>query len=208
MSTINIDNWKENYPNLREADLRFANFTHANLRNANLKFASLVGTNLSHADLSHANLCHANLRGADLRGADLRDADLSHADLTNANLCNADLSGAILPTQTELLERFFEFDDKGLIAYKVFNIWYSPPKSWEIKAGSIITETVNPDRGTTCGSGVNIGTISWIAQNKVAFNHTIWKVRVPFKHLADVVVPFTTNGKIRASYVELIEKVA
>jgi Pentapeptide repeats (8 copies) len=68
---------KENYADLRDADLS--------------------GADLRDADLSGADLRGANLRDADLSGADLRDAYLRGANLSGAYLSGADLGGANLP---------------------------------------------------------------------------------------------------------------
>ena len=79
---------------------------------------------------------------------------------------------------------------------------YAPPESWIIEKNSIITETVNPDRGTECGSGVNVATLEWVKEN---FKGKIWKCLIRWEWLPGVIVPFSTDGKIRCEKLELIK---
>jgi uncharacterized protein YjbI with pentapeptide repeats len=208
--------------NLRDANLRGANLSDANLRGANLRGANLSGANLSDADLSDANLRGANLSDANLRGANLRDANLSGADLSGANLSDADLSDANLSgadlsdaknllDPVEYLEKTFEKTKDGLIVYKTFGLCKPAPERWAIKPNAVITEVVNPERGTACGSGVNVATLDWVKSALVNENHLgnkpIWKCLIEWPDLAGVVVPFGTDGKIRAGRVRLLKVV-
>jgi uncharacterized protein YjbI with pentapeptide repeats len=147
------------------------------------------------ADLSGANLRSADLRSADLRSADLRSADLSGADLRSADLSGADLSGK------------FEQDDLGLIVYKRIKSGYTqfrPPNDWEIKKGAIISETPNPNRVDECGCGVNFGTFEWCKGNYTRAD--LWLCRINWIDLADVCVPFNSDGKARCARLTLISK--
>ena len=169
------------------------------------KRANLSGANLSGADLSCADLRRANLSGANLSCADLRRAYLSGADLSGANLRDADLSGADgLLSAIDYLDANFERTADGYIAYKTFGGQYPAPDKWEIKAGSIITETVNPDRCTDCGSGVNVAPLEWVRSN---YKGDVWKCLIRWEWIAGVIVPYMTDGKIRCERVELIEVV-
>jgi len=82
--TIDLEDAKLRYTNLRNAD-----FSNTNLRNADLRFADLFNANLKNANLEYANLENTNLKNADLEFADLFNANLKNADLKNANLNNA-----------------------------------------------------------------------------------------------------------------------
>jgi hypothetical protein len=204
--------------NLRGANLRGANLRGADLQGADLRDADLRGANLQNANLQNANLRGANLRGADLRGANLRDADLRGANLLDADLLDADLQGADLRgadlrdanlsgaknmlDQINYLAANFDHNDQGIIAYKTFGVHYQPPAAWEIKPGAVLGEVVNPDRGTVCGSGINVAPLSWV---KEKYSGDIWQCLIRWPWLAGVVVPFGTDGKIRASKVELVK---
>ena len=163
----------------------------------------------------------ANLRGADLRGADLRGADLSGADLSRANLSRADLRSADLSdadlrsanlSQVKNILRaqdwlgLFAADNLGVIVYRAENGQYNHPASWKFEPGLYLTETPNPDRCTTCGCGVSFATLEWVRKNYP--EGAIWKCRIRWMDLADVVVPFMTDGKARCARLELLEKVA
>jgi len=179
----------------------------ANLRSAYLQRAYLQGADLRGAYLRDANLRDANLQGANLRGAYLRGADLRGAYLQGANLRDANLSNTKgIPNAKEFLEKF-DFDKDGVLVYKAIgNTEYSTPDYWKIKAGTFLEEVVNPDRGTLCGCGVNFATRVWIDETYPQHTH-VWLCRIHWLDLADVIVPFGTDGKARCARLELIEEV-
>ena len=179
-----------------------ANGIRADLRSADLSGANLIGANLSGADLIGADLSRA-----DLIGADLSRANLSRADLSRANLSGANLSGSKgLLDPVEWL-RTFDHDDSGIIVYKRLGdgTQYASPAHWREEIGAILTEVVNPDRGTECGSGVNFGTLEWC--QKYYTEEHLWKCRIAWIDLAGVVVPFNKDGKARCGRLELLELV-
>jgi uncharacterized protein YjbI with pentapeptide repeats len=188
------------------ADLSYADLRRANLRRADLRDANLRDANLRDANLRDANLRGANLRGANLRGADLRGADLSNADLSNADLRGANLSGTKgIQTARESLATF-EADEFGVIVYKAFVCTsYDPRPEWVIAPGKTISEVVNPDRGTLCGCGVNVASLDWVKKHYPHSQH--WKCRIAWRDLADVVVPFGTDGKFRCGRLRLLNRV-
>ena len=192
---------------LSGADLRGADLRRADLREANLSGADLIGADLYGAKLSEANLREANLSGADLIGADLYGADLYGASLSGANLSGADLSGAKgLLSAANYMEAHFERVEAGYIAYKTFGGLYVPPKTWKIEQGAIISEVLNPDRCTTCGSGINVAPLEWV--RKEYPTGAIWKVLIRWEWLCGVCVPYMTDGKIRCERVQLLETVS
>ena len=185
--------------------LRRADLSGANLSGANLSGANLSGANLSDANLSGANLSDADLRRADLSGANLRRADLSGANLRRADLSGANLSGSQgLLDAINYMEAHFERTDEGYIVYKTFGENYSAPESWKIEPGSIIEETVNCDRTTECGCGINVAPLAWV---KKYGSHRPYKLLVRWEWLPGVVVPYNTDGKIRCSKAQILEAV-
>jgi hypothetical protein len=151
-----------------------------------------------------ADLRSANLIGADLIRADLSDANLRSADLSGADLGGADLSQVkgILRAQEWL--GLFEADELGVIVYRAENGQHAHPASWKFEPGLFLVETPNPDRCTTCGCGVAFATLDWVLRKYP--DGEIWKSRIRWIDLADVVVPFGTDGKARCARLELIEK--
>ena len=188
--------------NLSGADLSDADLRRANLRRANLSGADLSDANLSGADLSDANLSDANLSGADLRRANLSDANLRRADLSDADLRRANLSGTkgILDA-INYLEANFEKTEEGYIVYKTFGENYCAPDTWKIEPGEIIEETANPDRGTECGCGINVAPLNWVKRNS---RRQPYKLLIRWEWLPGVVVPFSTDGKIRCSKAQIL----
>ena len=174
---------------------------------ANLIGADLIGANLSGANLSGANLSGADLRGAKLSGADLRGANLIGAKLRGANLSGANLSGCTgLINPIDFIRKNFEHTDDGIIVYKTFDSTYSHPDRWDISENSVITETVNFDRCTTCGCGINVATLDWVRNHNCVGKH-IWKCLIEWEWLAGICVPYNTDGKIRCSMVRLLRVV-
>ena len=134
-------------------------------------------------------------------------ANLSRANLSRTYLSGANLSGAegLLRT-VDFLEARFERTDRGYIAYKTFDRSYKAPDTWKIEPGAVIEETVNFDRCTTCGSGINAAPLEWV--QKEYPEGTIWKVLIRWEWLCGVCVPYMTDGKIRCERVELLETVS
>ena len=205
---------------LSDADLRRADLRRADLSDADLSGDDLSGADLSGADLSDADLSDADLRGADLSGADLSGADLSGADLSAADLRRADLSGADLSDAAlrradlsgskglldaiNYMEAHFERTDEGYIVYKTFCENYSAPELWKIEPGEIIEETVNCDRTTECGCGINVAPLEWVRRNG---RNQPYKLLIRWEWLPGVVVPYNTDGKIRCSKAQILEAV-
>ena len=148
----------------------------------------------------------ADLSYSDLRGSNLRYSDLRGSDLSGSNLRGSDLSGAKnLPPQQAYMQEHFEHDRRGFIVYKTFGGQYASPAHWRIETGATIEEVVSPDRCTDCGSGVNVATLEWVKKNMPSGD--IWRCRIAWKDAPGIVVPYMTDGKIRAERVELIEVV-
>ena len=140
-----------------------------------------------------------------LSGADLSGADLSGADLRRADLSGADLSGSQgLLDAINYMEANFERTDDGYIVYKSFNENYSAPEAWKIEPRSIIEETVNCDRTTECGCGINVAPLEWVRRNGCK---QPYKLLIRWEWLPGVVVPYNTDGKIRCSKAQILEAV-
>jgi hypothetical protein len=192
------------YADLSGADLSNADLSKSDLRRADLCGANLSNADLCGADLSNADLSYANLSYADLSEANLSNADLSKSDLRRADLCGANLSGVVgLMDAIEYISEHFERCDEGIIVYKIFNRNYAPPSSWKIKKGAIIKEVVNFDRTLDCACGVNVATKRWIHCELET-----WKCLIKWEWLVGVCVPYSTDGKIRASKVKLLERIS
>jgi hypothetical protein len=203
-----------------------ANLRRADLCGANLRRADLRGTDLCAADLRGADLCAADLRGADLRVADLRRTDLCGANLRSTNLCGADLCGADLcgadlcradlrranlsqakgiPTAKSFLSQF-EQTRWGLIVFKAIGqTYFGTPTTWKIQELAFIEENVSATPTVECGCGVNFATLKWIRENLPS--SAIWKCLIRWEDLADVVVPYNTDGKARCARLQLLEEI-
>lgn len=195
---------------LIKADLSGADLNGADLRSANLCEAVLSGANLFRANLSYANLFKADLSNARIGLAKLNDtilfdANLSGVDLRHIDLRNVDLSGVKgLLNPIEYIMENFEKTEDGIIVYKSFGEQFPPNPNWNIAEGSIIEEVVNPSPNIVCGCGVNVATKEWAKRNCI---NSVWKCLIRWKWLAGVVVPYQTEGQIRASRVQLIKPV-
>ena len=135
----------------------------------------------------------------------LRRANLSDADLRGANLSDADLSGSKgLLDAINYMEAHFERTDEGYIVYKTFGENYSAPELWKIEPGEIIEETVNCDRTTECGCGINVAPLEWVRREGC---NQPYKLLIRWEWLLGVVVPYNTDGKIRCSKAQILEAV-
>jgi hypothetical protein len=188
------------YANLNSADLHRNNLDKANLRDANLDRANLNRASLRSADLSGADLCSADLYGADLYGANLRGADLRGADLRDANLSQ---SKGLLTAKSWLQQ--FKKDEQGILVYRCESGYRSKPDSWNIEPGAFLEDMPNFDRCLDCACGVSFATREWIEKEFDA--PVIWLCRILWEDLADVVVPYNTDGKARCARLQLVKKI-
>ena len=168
-------------------------------KRADLSGSDLSGSNLSGSDLRYSNLSGSNLSGSNLSGSDLRGSNLSGSNLSGSNLSQTE---GLLDT-VNFMEAHFERTDRGYIVYKTFGGNYNPPDDWKIEPDSVITETVNFDRCTECGSGINVAPLEWVRENYP--NKQAWKCLIEWPWLVGVCVPYNTDGKIRCSRVRLLE---
>ena len=195
-----------NGANLSGADARGANFSGAILVGANLHEAYLGGTNFRNADLRETDLSKAKLISADCRNVNFSNANFSDADLYNADLRGANLGGASgLLSAKKFLEQFARDNDGAIICYKIINLNYRAPATWEIKSGSFIEEVCNPNRTNDYGCGVNVSTLDW-AMRHAESHHNVWKCRILPEDFVGIVVPYNTDGTFRAERVQLIEE--
>ena len=102
------------------------------------------------------------------------------------------------------MEAHFERTDEGYIVYKTFGENYSAPELWKIEPGEIIEETVNCDRTTECGCGINVAPLEWVRRNG---RNQPYKLLIRWEWLPGVVVPYNTDGKIRCSKAQILEAV-
>jgi hypothetical protein len=168
--------------------------------------AKLTEAKLTGADLTRANLSGADLTRADLTGAKLTGADLTGAKLTGANLQDTDLTGTKgLVSSAEWCNRHLDRTNDGWVAYKAIgNTTFAPPDHWRIEPQSVLDATPNIDQRLSCGAGVNVAnTLAWVKTQYPS--STYWRVLISFD--TTVVVPYGTDGKLRAARVTLLEKV-
>ena len=125
--------------------------------------------------------------------------------LSDADLSGADLSGSQgLLDAINYMEVNFERTDDGYIVYKTFGENYSAPELWKIEPGEIIEETVNRDRTTECGCGINVAPLEWVRRNG---RNQPYKLLIRWEWLPGVVIPYNADGKIRCSKAQILEAV-
>jgi uncharacterized protein YjbI with pentapeptide repeats len=150
----------------------------------------------------------AHLENINFSNSCLRKADFSNAHLDHVHFNSADLSGATgLLNSADWLHANFEACPDGLIVYKRIGTatMYLPPPRWRIESGSVLEEACNTNRSIACGCGVNFGTKEWCDANYITAS--LWKCLLKWIDLADVVVPYMTDGKARCSRLTLLEAV-
>ena len=177
------------------------------LKHANFNGLMLDGIDFSGKELTGANFSNTRLVGVNFKGARLINAKFKGAVLDNVNFNRAVLSGATgLPTAKEYLQQFKSVRAGIYVYKKIFETTYAMPKHWNIKPGEYLTETVNPDRGTECGSGVNFATKEWLEGRYERSKTQLWLCLIEWPDVADVVVPYCTDGKARCSRLKLVKR--
>lgn len=191
---VHIQGAVSQYREIRNLDL-----TRCQLTSSSFNYISFADCTFRDCVLDGTTFQNCYFSGTSFPGCSLDNVTLEHVRGLN-------LSGAKLTTMEQRLDRMFEKDKYGYIAYKVFGMYFAPPASWEIKPGSIITEAVSRELTEDCSYGVNVGTARWILRN-TAGNVDVWKVRIRFPWIADLIVPNNTEGKVRCAKVELLRTV-
>lgn len=187
-------------------ELSMSQFFKSHLLNSSFDGSSLERSQLRDCTIENTSFFRARLRDLDMLNCTFRGFDSRTLELADINKVN--FSGSTgLPDPIEWMdENFGEPDKYGYIVYKSFS--NSTPcseernKKWKPEPGLIITEQVNPNRTTCCGSGVSFGTRNWCIA-RYGSKH-LWVCRLHYKDLLNVVVPFETDGKARCGRLELL----
>ena len=194
------------------ADLSNKDCSGLDFSNNDLSFIYLDKCNLTKANLSNCNLEYAFLFGTNLEETDLTGAILKKADFINANLNN---TKGLINTE-EYMKNNFEFDEErnGYIVYKTFGSIHKSPEYWIIKENSMIKEKCTIDRTYDCGRGINCANLDWVKDYNTCkdvkflsvrnYNLPIWKLLIKKEWLNGVIIPYSTDGKIRCSKAQLL----
>lgn len=114
-------------------------------------------------------------------------------------------------SQSDFLKKYFQRneDNTGYIVYKIFDYIFSPCKEWNICRDSIIEENCDMNRFKACSYGINVATLSWAMRHASSpyseKSIPIWKCEINDDWLADVCVPYESNGKIRCGKLKLLD---
>ena len=165
------------------------------------------GSRFSRVSLPRSIFTGSSLIYTEWYNCRLNECDLKGAALSDITMVNVDLSQSRgLPYQADYIRMHFEYDQKGFYAYKVFDVFYQAPESWIRRRGEEIKEAVDMDRFNRCSYGVNVATKHWIKQFfRADPGLYVWKVLIPWKYVADVCVPFMTEGTIRCARCILVD---
>ena len=192
------------------ADLDESTFSRCKIDNCNFMYTRFACCRVKHTHLLNCKFANADLSNTVFHASTLLNVKFGGIDLSSTKfdvtgLVNSDISGCNMPPPHAYLTSMFEYTDRGLIAYKVFDKFHAVPEYWHIEDGAWLHETCNYDRSVMCGCGINLATKKWIQFN---FNDTrAWKVLIPNECLCDVCVPLHTDGVIRTSTCVLLEEV-
>ncbi len=111
-----------------------------------------------------------------------------------------------IPTNADFLNTL-DRDSKGFLCYKRVGLMtsYRKPDRWVIKNGSFITENIDTNFLIQCGRGVNVGNFFFaLTQYK---DCDLWMCRIRYEDAGDICVPWSSQGKFRASRVELLHEI-
>lgn len=193
---------------IRESHFRESKIDHTNFRKSDL-----IETNWENSEISFTSFEYSDLKRAVMTNVRFVKPTLYHLGLVETNFSGS--TGLLDPV--EYIDANFGEDASGLIVFKIFGISYKPNPNWIIKPDSIITEIVNPDRTVTCGCGINVGTETWLGRylstssylNKTAVGEReIWQGYIRSSWFPGIIVPYTPDGQIRTSRLQLHKKLS
>jgi len=193
------------------SDLTFKNIV---LHGVQLCHSLLNNCSFFRCDFERCNLGFTELHYCELKSCDFKYADFTRTLFVGSHFNDCDMSQAKgLISQSEWIKNNLEATSNGYICYKSFNEYYSPPNSWHpIELGKYVEENVNTSRTSLCSYGVNIGTLDFAARSIQCIPvesdyNPVYECLIEFADLADVVVPFNTDGKFRAGRVKILRKI-
>lgn len=184
--------------------------TDTDFKNSDFSNSVINVSEFTNCNFENVNFEDTSFFRTILAGSCFKNANFTNCNLVDVCLGDADLSGAKgLLSPIDWLNENFEKTDDGYIAYKVFNVFSPSPSYWNIKEGEIINEVVNPDRTSSCGSGISVATLKWLKDEdylKLEEND-IWKLLIKWEWLSGVVVPYNTCGEFRCERAMILERV-
>lgn len=204
---------------------QFNNLKNVAFASSEIKNSNLNGSNMINLEAVHTSIVNTSLCNCSLLKSKFTECDLSYSNLKRANLSDAvfkktifkktlmsdsilndtDLSECIgLVSQAEFIKKNFEFTDEGMLVYKTFCEQFGVNKNWDLEPGTYISENPNPNRTNTCGCGINVAPLKWCEEST---KNEIWECLIEWKDLAGIVVPYDSDGKIRAERVKLLRKI-
>jgi len=151
--------------------------------------------------------CDLSSAAGSLVNCELVNCKISHE--LNLFACNSKGSRRIGKEYIDF-SKFFKITKKGMRVYKAIgHTYYKPPKTWEIKENSYLSEIVN-NSTNDCGGGVSFATLDYIFDN---FSYwidegltTIWECLIEPEDMKGIVVHnrFVSEQKARCERLKLI----
>lgn len=220
MSIIAVTNvpLTENHP-LSSVEIKDTSVSGLHVENtAMLGICSTVAEETTISNVSGGRINNSSLGKCEMRNCriDIRETKRDHERYPQAgdgiSVLDTSLAGVkfidtYIPSAKEWLDKHLYHDAIGYYALKTFGVFFPARVEWiPLVPGKIISEVcINPDRATQCGTGISIGTETWVREwLSDRYWDIIWVVRVRNEWLADIVVPFQTDGKIRTRTLELL----
>lgn len=188
-------------------------FTNAIIYSSNFNGIRGIKAKINKAMVINCDFSNTSLMAMDFDNSILTNSNFTNTTIdTDTSFNGTNFSGVRgLVSPIDYMAENFEKNNKtsGYYAYKVFGAYRMPPSYWEIKKGSIITETACFDRRDICACGINVSTLDCLygrAQASPEKFKKIWKVYIAPEWLPGVIVPFSTIGDIRCEKCQLVEE--
>ncbi|MHA1755824.1 MAG: pentapeptide repeat-containing protein [Promethearchaeota archaeon] len=193
---------------LKVIDFSYTHFEESNFKDAILEHtqfqaAHLIKTQFYNAHLKNVYFAWATLDKTNFKNAQLKNIKFDETRLRSVNLSQSKMNY----NPAEFLKSNFEFDDTGIFAYKIFDLYETPPESWKIKKNSVITENVNFIPTERCGCGINVTTLKRLVFNiNSSIYRDIWLIHIDFVDLINAIVPYTSTDSFRVGRCRLVRK--
>lgn len=204
LSCLHLVNLNLSDANFSKANLQGIKINNCLLLRANFEYANLSSSSIKYSDLSQSRLVNCNLIYSYIYSSNFKEANLKDANIESLYIMPPEFSLSVnLPSNEDLMNKFFKRDEKGWIVYKAFNCERRPRDEWEIKENSTIEDVRDESREALCSHGINFATEAWIKRKYPG--KEIWKCHIPFEDIDLVTMPYTTDGKGRTNRLKIIE---
>jgi len=212
--------------------IKCSNFAESNWTTVDVKYTDMSLTNFKKSKFHFVNFNNCDLEDSKFDSVEMTEVEFKISNLNRASFQNVKFNddsiqiiqcnlyetnfsqskGLLNPI--DYLSENFEWNNDGMIVYKIFD--HFMPTVWPDfkRSGDILTEEPNYDRTSNFSCGINAANQEWFQninqsgtfERVPKFSQDVWKCLIKFQWLPGVVVPYNPEGQIRCCRLQLIKK--